>query len=823
MDTLEAQVDAYVPVKAAIRQITSLCDGAVARDGQGWSKVDAYLGDRLAALPDRSWTPEQLRAGYEMLRRYRGQLLGFFGVDYDTLPVPPGTRRSSWRELFTSPAQARPAPPQRPHVPFEISDFDRDFDRGGGRKLRIQSEMLWDNPDHVSRKDAIKSIRGSQFSTNYGGAAWYLPYTEESVNGLLPVIERYVEYPDEAERALAFLRSVMEELEGAGLLGIDPNRVELRGDTAALYFEYGADRIEARRKLLPAARFKGEEGDKHWEVPLSLAECEGLAQFCARFEIAIPDDLAERMLEVVERSVANREASRALAVEADFEIPGFEGELRPFQKAGVAYLRSNPRALLADSMGLGKTCSAIAGMLTHGVHRFLVVCPASLKYNWRNELARWAPGLTSVVVMGRKHADFTADVVIVNYDLLPYLREELSRQGFGGMIVDESHYIKSSKAQRSKAVAQLAKSINGPLFLLTGTPVLNRPVELTNQLDVLGVLKTEFGGFFPFARRYCEAYQDTWGWHFDGAANLDELSDRLRRTCMIRRTTREVFSELPEIQRVIVPVEITNRAEYERAEEDLLDYVASLAANDRAFRASIAHLPREEQDRLAHERANDAAEKAARAETLVRIGTLRQVALRGKLAAIKEWVEDWNEQAGPDDKLLTFAYHKEAQSALAEMLPGCVTIFGDDSAAKRQASVEAFQGDPNVKHAVLSIMAAGVGLTLTRAWYELFTEYAWRPGDHTQAEARAFGRVNDPHPVVAYYVQGVDTIDEWMGQLIEQKRAVADAVTGDAARSVNDGSIEGELLAFLRNRASDRPAKRGKRARGSKGSDASSA
>jgi SNF2 family DNA or RNA helicase len=276
-----------------------------------------------------------------------------------------------------------------------------------------------------------------------------------------------------------------------------------------------------------------------------------LLRFAEQFDFDVNDSARERVEQRISDAVEAVHASHA--ADADIHVAGLAGELLPFQKAAVAYSVRAHRVLIGDEMGLGKTVEALAIIKAANAFPALVVCPATLKLNWRREAEKWLP-IKRVAVLGGQNGTTEGDIVIINYDVLGRFAAKLKTRGFKGIIFDESHYAKNHKAQRTAHCKQLASGI--PVRLcLTGTPVLNRPAELISQLQLLDRLD-DLGGFWNFAERYCDAHKNRWGWDFSGASNLDELNERLRATCYIRRTKAEVLPELPAKRRCIVPVEI---------------------------------------------------------------------------------------------------------------------------------------------------------------------------------------------------------------------------------------------------------------------------
>ncbi|HEV7883094.1 MAG TPA: SNF2-related protein, partial [Solirubrobacteraceae bacterium] len=240
------------------------------------------------------------------------------------------------------------------------------------------------------------------------------------------------------------------------------------------------------------------------------------------------------------------------------------GKLAPFQWAGVRYVLDARRAFVADEQGLGKTVEALAALEADGAFPAVVVCPASLKLNWEREAARWLAHRSVAVIDGRVAAAPTADITILNYEIVGAHRDALARTGPRALVVDESHYVKNPKAKRTQAVRRLAETIapDGLRLALSGTPVLNHAEELVSQLRVIGRLE-DFGSGAQFARR------------FRGELSEERLHWHLRRRCFVRRTKAEVLPQLPAKRQVVVPVALSNEREYRLAEEDVVAWLRS--------------------------------------------------------------------------------------------------------------------------------------------------------------------------------------------------------------------------------------------------------
>lgn len=575
-----------------------------------------------------------------------------------------------------------------------------------------------------------------------------------------------------------------------------PANISLHDDGVHVNFAYD-QKLLLLVKAIPGRKpiYDEQEHFLHWLIPLSTEAIEPLKNFADKAGTFVNPRIITALEAIETQRLAAWSMSAAQTSKRNIPLPATISEyIKPFQKAGVDYvLTQGGRVLIGDDMGLGKTMQAITAVETFGDYPCLVICPASLKYNWRNEFNRWLPDRAEhiSILNGKSTEANGAHVVIVNYENVGK-HQWLWRIPWKAMIIDESHYIKNPKAKRTNFILDLAKEIPHVL-LLSGTPVLNRPIELVPQLQALGKLQM-FGGFWGFARRYCNATRGQFGWMFDGAENLGELNKKLRETCYLRREKKDVLPELPDKIRTIIPVVIDNRAEYDRAEAELIEYIKEQGRLEKKFLDDLDRqadgMVDQTDEQIAQWKADaiaayrmDKAERAARAETLVRIETLKQVTARGKFKMAVDWITDFLED-NPAHKLVVFAIHKDVIDMLADALSAAgvhwLKLTGETPAADRQRCVDMFQANDQMFRVFISnIQAGGVGITLTRASYELFLEYGWNPGVMDQAEDRCY-RIGQKNCVNVYWMSGLNTIDEASIAIIEGKRRVtSETVDGD--------------------------------------------
>ena len=416
---------------------------------------------------------------------------------------------------------------------------------------------------------------------------------------------------------------------------------------------------------------------------------------------------------------------------------GLKIEPFPYQKQGIAYALQKKRCFFGDQPGLGKTLQAIGTSFIAKTWPVLVICPASLKINWH-----------------RYYEMGCCDVFITNYESLKKFFVEDFAGGvtrsiklkpvaslFKCVIIDESHRCKSSKTQQSKICYKLCQG-KEYRFLLTGTPSINGPGDLIQQLKIMNRLD-DFGGYKSFEANFMQGPRQ--------ASNLEMLNWRLWNTGFFRREKAKVLDQLPDKMRQVVNVDITNRKEYQDAEHDLLSYLA------------------------AYENADD--EKLRRAErgkVMVQMQKLRQIAARGKISAAVEFIQDIIDSG---EKLIVFAFLKEVVQEIKKVFPNAVTIVGDNTSQERQDAVDRFQNDPKCNLIICNYKSAGVGLTLTASSRVAFVEFPWTFADCEQAEDRAH-RIGQKNSVNCYYFLGKNTIDESIWDIIQTKKDIANDVTG---------------------------------------------
>lgn len=485
------------------------------------------------------------------------------------------------------------------------------------------------------------------------------------------------------------------------------------------------------------------------------------------------------------------------------------------------------------------TIEAIAAVEYLDAYPSLIISPASLKLNWKKEINTWTNRTTFVVdgllknvlddnnnIIVENCPSYNGDFVIINYDILgrvlnkktddednDYIYKtiddeevksliELSHKDllkdikFKSIIIDESQYCINRKSMRTQSVQELSKNIKYR-FALSGTPMINRPSELISQLVILDQLEN-MGGFWTYAKRYCNAYEGDFGWNLSGFSNLQELHDKLVSTCFIRRRKKDVLTELPEKQRSLIPLQIDNKVEYDSVKNNLINWLMNTFSikikNDVMTDSTLSHLVDSQKKSLVLNRINKKILNAKKSETLVKIEYLKQLAAQGKLNKVMEFIDNF---INSGEKLVLFATHKEIYNKIIEKYKDvCVYIVGGSSNVQKQQAVDKFQTDDKIKLFVGSIEAAGVGHTLTAASNVAFIELAWTSAMHDQCEDRCH-RMGQKNFVNCYYLYGVDTIDELILELIDLKRKASSAVIDGEDVNITTDDLETLIYRFV--------------------------
>jgi len=513
-----------------------------------------------------------------------------------------------------------------------------------------------------------------------------------------------------------------------------------------------------QKEIVKQAGFKWDPVIKRWwttdpAVAAKVANEQALTKIAREF-------IAQQ-----EKKAAAIESSRA--ADANYDIPRPDGlEYLPYQRAGIAYGLAHQNVLYGDEPGLGKTIEAIGTINAEPtLKRILVVCPASLKLNWRKELRKWLVRPLSIGLAegSRCHPEYS-DITIINYDICDKNREKLHSIEWDAVILDEAHYLKNPKAKRTVAIyGRAAKPKANPpveflpalkgrrLMALTGTPIPNKTEEGYGLFHFLA--PKEFPSAYTFQQLY-----GSYG------RRLHELQNKLRATFMVRRLKKDVLAELPAKRRSIIELAsdpATVEAEMD-AWNERQDRIAELRAtvelaktddNPSLYKQCVALL------------------KEAVAVAFEEMARVRHATAVAKIPDVIEHLRNCIDQG---EKIICFFWHHDVINAIADHFgKACVKVYGPTPMAERQANVDRFQSDPTCTLIVGGFGPMGTGWTLVASSHVVFAELDWVPGNVTQAEDRAH-RIGQHDSVLVEHMVLEGSLDARMAKILVAKQEIID-------------------------------------------------
>lgn len=430
---------------------------------------------------------------------------------------------------------------------------------------------------------------------------------------------------------------------------------------------------------------------------------------------------------------------------------------KPWQPKAIESLLANNRFILADDMGLGKTTSAIIATLESGAKKILIVCPASVKINWKKEIKNYTDRPV-LIVEGRKWGS-TYDFYIINYDILKNYHTTdkknenddlklIHNEKFELAIVDEAHYVSNATANRTKLMNDILAKIP-KVWLLTGTPMTNRPINYYNLLKIVN--SPVALNWQHYVKRYCKGFRFKSNgrtiWNTGGHSNLDELRERTK-NIVLRRLKTEVPG-LPD--KTISPIFLELQSTFYN--EELEEFMR--IADDERRKESIA-------------------------VTINRLVKVRQVIAYEKIPYTCELIDRCLEL---DKKVIVFTNFTMPLDMLHEKYPKNSVIYdGRMSASKREDAKDKFQNDPKIKILIGNIVAAGIGINLTAAEVVIMNDLSFVPAQHAQAEDRAY-RHGQQKDVLVYYPIFENTIEQIVYNILQRKKDIIDQVMGDGEYS----------------------------------------
>lgn len=460
--------------------------------------------------------------------------------------------------------------------------------------------------------------------------------------------------------------------------------------------------------------------------------------------------------------------------------------LYPFQEEGVravvSFLDRSPGVLLADEMGCGKTVQAVRVAEGLDALKVLVVCPLAVRHTWAAEFEEsdiaWH---VRVYRKGEKFSfspDSRSEVLIVHYDVLHKVMNDLRSETPDLTILDECQKVKNPQARRTRLLIGNTYSGYGAFrsrkwLCLSGTPILKSPIDLWPVLRLCS--PADIGSsYFRFTQRYCGAHQMSYGgrsfYDVSGATNLKELESRLRSSIMVRRTKEQVLPELPPLIRSVDVLEADRTAQ------------STLKKEAAWVKKIIGHECPE-----LHEWAKLSRFVSGGAQTekpdISSFSEIRQKLGVCKVPSVLEMLETALENT---EKVIVWTHHHAVSDAImAGVKVPAVLVDGRKSATERERDIFAFQNDPACRVLVGSISAAGAGITLTAAQLAIFAELDWVPANIDQAEARHH-RIGTTHSSVqVWYPVFRGSMDELFLSTIGRKARHIRAAL-DSSQVTND-------------------------------------
>ena len=414
------------------------------------------------------------------------------------------------------------------------------------------------------------------------------------------------------------------------------------------------------------------------------------------------------------------------------------------------------------------TKSAIAAALLSGAEKILVICPANAKINWFREITEYIDEeYVTIVKSGFWQPKF---FTIINYDILNRFHEIedkrkkeeaksfINEEGFDLIIVDEAHMIKNKSSIRGKIVPQISENVKS-IWLLTGTPISNRPMDYYNLLKVCRVPVTD--NFQHFAYRYCAAKSFNKKlasgkvkriWLTDGASNLEELHIKTKN--YILRRKKEDHLDLP--PKIISPfyLELDDRKGYDNA---FNEYVEWLKLEGR---------------------------KLGPARQMTEMVILRKFISEQKVPLTLDMVNNFLEQS-EDRKIIIFTVFTESLKKLkGELGDIAVCHNGEMNEKEKQKSIDEFQTNPNKRVFIGNIISAGSAITLTASDTTIFHDIDFVPSNHQQAEDRNY-RISQDKTVNIYYPIFQDTIEEKIYEMLNRKKQVISKIMGEENKNID--------------------------------------
>lgn len=465
---------------------------------------------------------------------------------------------------------------------------------------------------------------------------------------------------------------------------------------------------------------------------------------------------------------------------ADYNITSKDGKtLRPFQRDGIRFIEDTDfRCLVADEMGLGKTVQYLSSLKLHPEKLpVMFFVKSGLKIQLMLEIHRWIDTMMIQVIESSNTKVFPFPYTVVSYETFARIKDADKKFAFvKTLVIDECQHIKNEDAARTNAVRVFVNRLKiKNIILASGTPVKNRAEEFFVALNMIAPEK------FPtkeiYIKRYMNYYTE-WNGNLKVTGAKPEFSEALD-GLMIRRLREEVEPDLPTINRIFMNSEITDKGlskSYKQVQKEFEEFYNDAVQEGKDHGAAFY------------------------TSLLGFFARMRSITGFAKIESCTEYVTDF--LLSTDRKIVIFGHHKETLAALADVLDTwvtdggyakCLRLSADMNAEARHHAVTEFEKNPRCRILIASTLASGEGLNLQFCSDAIMLERQWNPANEEQAEAR-FTRIGaTSNKVNITYMIAVGTIDEWLTELVEEKRALIQNVID--GKEVN--YIESELMSAL--------------------------
>lgn len=447
-----------------------------------------------------------------------------------------------------------------------------------------------------------------------------------------------------------------------------------------------------------------------------------------------------------------KEINRYYVQQLDFS-PFYKRPPLEFQKDGVKFLLLNDRCILSDDMGLGKSIqSIIASLCLDQTFKILVITLKVLKYNFKNEISFFSDSYTIIEKKWQTGYKFT----IINYDSLKKWKKQIIEENFDCIISDEAHVLINNKSKRTKSFQEIIdESEVKKVWLLTGTPITNKPYDYYNLLKIIKHPITK--NWVHYIEQYCNGHKNYFGqWITDGHSNEEELYEKTKDK-ILRRLKKDFVKELPNKDRQPVFLHLENIKGYEKVIKDyeqkktieLIEDIGELLGSY---------------------------EETIEATAMTKLLLWRQFCALEKLkdSSLFDLINDHIEQ---ENKIVVFTNFTAVVDAVFNHFGEniCRRLDGRIKAENRVPIVEEFNTTASLKILVCNLQVGGVGLNIPSANIAIINDMYWVPGVMLQAEDRLW-RIGQERDVTILYPIYQNSVEAIVYEIINNKMKVISTI-----------------------------------------------